>query len=416
MVYKKHQPHLIKLFAFSLLVLLYVPFSSAFAISQAQINTMGQGVLYFNVDSDQNGNQNCSTSSTNLVGGDNPEKAYLYLNGKSFKSSSGQTMTVSPAAAAAIVGNLMFESAGVNPSLNSGGKVSSSPTSTSTAWGIAQWLGGRQTNLVKYAASNNKPVNDLGLQLDFLWSEASTNSTYLSALTEISAPGITVDSATTTWMNKFEVPGTDPLTNGIAKRIAAANSLAAKYSGGGTASTSSCSSTSGGGIIDGFVEYKQCTYPGSTAPWANKPYSTGTICSSGCGPTAMAMIITNLTGQRVTPDMTAAYGQANGTASPDGGSNWNIASVVGGHWGLRSETIGADAAAIVKTLQSGGLVLATGTGPDPYTSSGHLIVIRGVTSDGKWLTGNSAGYSSKTPYDPSTIISSTRNAWALYKN
>ena len=131
----------------------------------------------------------------------------------------------------------------------------------------------------------------------------------------------------------------------------------------------------------------------------------------------MAMIITNLTGNRVTPDQTATYGAANGTLEKNGlgGSKWNIAEVVGSHWGLKSQDLGTDITKINQILQTGGLVLSSGTGADPYTPAGHFIVIRAVTSDGKWLTGNSANFDSSKPYDPAQVIVNMRNAWGLTK-
>ena len=47
-------------------------------------------------------------------------------------------------------------------------------------------------------------------------------------------------------------------------------------------------------------------------PWGNMAYGTSTIGEAGCGPTSMAIVISTLTGQTVTPQMTCAYSIANG--------------------------------------------------------------------------------------------------------
>ncbi len=39
-------------------------------------------------------------------------------------------------------------------------------------------------------------------------------------------------------------------------------------------------------------------------PWASMPYGSSTIKSAGCGPTALAIVISTLTGENVTPQMT----------------------------------------------------------------------------------------------------------------
>lgn len=51
-------------------------------------------------------------------------------------------------------------------------------------------------------------------------------------------------------------------------------------------------------------------------PWKGMSYGSSTIGASGCGPTSMAIIISTLTGQTVTPQMTCAYSIANGEYVP----------------------------------------------------------------------------------------------------
>lgn len=68
-----------------------------------------------------------------------------------------------PAAVAALLGNFQVES-------------SFSPTSSNAregAIGIAQWEGGRRTNLQKYAATVGGKETDLNVQLGYLWQELS---------------------------------------------------------------------------------------------------------------------------------------------------------------------------------------------------------------------------------------------------
>ncbi len=47
-------------------------------------------------------------------------------------------------------------------------------------------------------------------------------------------------------------------------------------------------------------------------PWGSMPYGTSTIGAAGCGPTSLAIVISTLTKQTVTPQMTAAYAISNG--------------------------------------------------------------------------------------------------------
>jgi hypothetical protein len=177
----------------------------------------------------------------------------------------------------------------------------------------------------------------------------------------------------------------------------------------GSISGGNCSSITGPGqdtkFIDSFTVYNQCD-----PQWGTKSYGNSNICASGCGPSAMAMIITNLTSNQVTPDITADYADNHGIYIPGSGSSWNISPVLARHWGLKSKAIGADAAKISAALQAGALVIASGQGPLPYTSGGHFIVIRGVAADGKWKVGDS-GHSdtSSKEWDPQQLLASTND-------
>lgn len=389
----------IKLFAkqFSLLCVaaVIVLTGSASAITSDQQDVFSAGSNYYDID--VSSNTDCSGTVTALVGSDNVQKAFNYFVGKG----------LTPAQSAGIVGNLMQES-GVNPnSVSNGGQTI----------GIAQWEGGRDDALRAFAQKAGKPYTDLGVQLDYLWQELTTG--YQPALAAVKATSSAGDAA-----QAFEL-GFEHASNPVMEnRIRNANDVLATYGKGATGvgkgTTTGCGG--GGNFATNFIEYKQC---GKDAPWANDKYDGGsgggTVCSGGCGPSAMAMIVTNLTGKKVTPADTSAYGMANGTAMGGGGSLWNIADVIGSHWGLKATPpLGQDIAAINKVLQAGGLVLATGRGSVPFTGDGHFIVIRALTSDGKWLTGNSANIDSSKPYDPQTVISNGSsspgfNAWGLTK-
>ncbi len=153
-----------------------------------------------------------------------------------------------------------------------------------------------------------------------------------------------------------------------------------------------------------FIVYDQ-----SDPRWANLPYGDTTIAATGCGPAAMAMIITALTGKPITPDLTAAYGAANGTYDTNNDqSNSNIASVLAPNWGLKAAKLDAGVSTINTSLQAGGLVILAGTGPDPFTTQGHYIVIRGVTPSGNWKVGDSfPNATDKAEYNPAEVMSLT---------
>ena len=172
-----------------------------------------------------------------------------------------------------------------------------------------------------------------------------------------------------------------------------------------TDTSSNCSDITGSGqntkYIDGFTVYAQYD-----PAWKDKAYGSSTIGASGCAPSAMAMIITALTGQRVTPAQTAPYAASKGMYIPGQGSSWDIAPTLASHWNLKSEPLKPTVSNVTKALQEGKLVIGAGEGPKPWTSGGHYLVIRGVTADGKFKIGDSVhNDTSNKEWDPEQLLS-----------
>jgi N-acetylmuramoyl-L-alanine amidase len=173
-----------------------------------------------------------ASTNNNLSGKDNPMKAMNYL------ISHGLTKEQ----AAGIVGNLMVESYDtLNPSATNG-----------DAYGIAQWLGGRHQALIAFAKSKGKPVDDLGVQLDYLWSELTGNEK--ASLASIKTTS-TTDAAAKAFFDDFERANDSSLPK---RQSNAAKVLAAyqkEYGSGTVATTSSdattsCSSDSANAVVN----------------------------------------------------------------------------------------------------------------------------------------------------------------------
>jgi len=389
-----------KLAMLSLVLLVVFP-QSAGALSSAQKQAFDSGIYYFDTESDQN----CSVDvGATLSGNDQIQQAYNYY----------VQQGLTPAQSAGLVGNLWWES-GLIPTKVNGGSTSDTPV-PGKAWGIAQWTGGRVTALQVFGQQNNENIDDLLTQLQFSWSEL--NGSEQKAGNDLKAQ-VTVDDAAQSVFTYYEAPGDKTLPNRQARAEAVYN-LYGSSAGGTTvsapASGDGCSSTGPGQdtqYINGFTVYSQCD-----PQWKDNAYGSGdtstygcttasnTIGTNGCGPTAMAMIITALTGQQVTPDLTAAYATSQGLYESGVGSSWSIAPKLAAHWGLNSKPVGADVAGITAVLQNGGLVIAAGSGALPFTSGGHFIVIRGVTTDGQWQIGDPGNSStSSQQWDPAQLVS-----------
>ncbi|GHU94304.1 hypothetical protein FACS1894208_05120 [Clostridia bacterium] len=137
--------------------------------------------------------------------------------------------------------------------------------------------------------------------------------------------------------------------------------------------------------LDGFVYYNQ-----RDSRWADVLYGrSGTIGQAGCGPTALAIAVSNLTGRTVTPAQVADWSYRNGYRVEGSGSSQALIPDGAKHYGLRVEGVGLNSGKVRSALESGKLVIAI-MSAGHFTSGGHFIVLRGVTEDGGILVADPA--------------------------
>ena len=139
--------------------------------------------------------------------------------------------------------------------------------------------------------------------------------------------------------------------------------------------------------------------------YCNEPYGTDHIGGYGCGPTAMSIVVSSLTSDTVDPVEMSEWAYENGYWCSKSGSYHSLIPGAAKAWGLDVEGCTAsEPQRIVDALSSGKLVVAIMT-KGHFTSSGHFIVLRGVTSDGQILVADPASYNrSQKTWDMSIIL------------
>ena len=131
-------------------------------------------------------------------------------------------------------------------------------------------------------------------------------------------------------------------------------------------------------------------YNQTDSRWGNESYgNSGTIGTSGCGPTALAIAVASLTDHAVDPKEVSDWSVENGYRCEGNGSYHSLIPDGAAHYGLHVDGIGADAKKLVEALNEGKLVIAI-MSKGHFTSSGHFIVLRGVTEDGNILVADPA--------------------------
>ena len=140
--------------------------------------------------------------------------------------------------------------------------------------------------------------------------------------------------------------------------------------------------------------------------WCNELYGkTQTIGYGGCGPTAMAIVVSTLTDTKINPKEMSDWAYEHGYCCEGNGSYRTLIPEGATAYGLSVEGAGrGDAQKIIDALAAGKLVVAI-MGPGHFTTSGHFIVLRGVTSEGKLLIADPVSYNkSQKEWDSSIVF------------
>ena len=139
--------------------------------------------------------------------------------------------------------------------------------------------------------------------------------------------------------------------------------------------------------------------------WCDLPYGTDNIGGYACGPTSMSIVVSSLTTKTMDPPNMAQWAYENGYWCSQSGSYHSLIPGCAQSFGLTWESVSYnDPQAVVNALADGKLIVAL-MDRGHFTSSGHFIVLRGVTSGGKILVADPASYSrSEEEWDLSIIL------------
>ena len=125
--------------------------------------------------------------------------------------------------------------------------------------------------------------------------------------------------------------------------------------------------------------------------WGSESYGySGTIASQGCGPTALAMVVSTLSDRIVNPSEMSAWAYRNGYLAEGVGSYHSLIPEGGRHFGLTIEGASrSEGQKVAGALAEGKLVIAI-MAKGHFTNSGHFIVLRGITDNGQVLVADPA--------------------------
>lgn len=147
--------------------------------------------------------------------------------------------------------------------------------------------------------------------------------------------------------------------------------------------------------------------------WSDEPYAGGNIHENGCGPTCLSMVYISLTGKTdLDPAAMARFSEQNGF-TVDGMTAWALMTDGAAMLGLRGTELSASADVVRVELEAGRPIICS-VRPGDFTSTGHFIVLAGLTDDGQVMVRdpNNAG-NGDHPWDLDRILGQCANLWAF---
>lgn len=255
-------------------------------------------------------------------------------------------------------------------------------------YGLAQWTYySRKAGLYDYAKQKGVGIDDENMQIEFLLQELSGKYPRWESATS-------VEEAAKIFCDEFENP--DPSVADMPTRIAMAQSYYQKYSGKTMGDFSNGSS----------VGVRCPRYYQSGQAWSNTPtYRTGkTIASSGCGTCALAMAVSGLTGQNITPDIIEEHLRANKITTYGNGAD--SAMKIATKYGLTYEYIDrSNKTKIDAALDAGKVLIFSIKANGIYTGDGHFIMCVGRQDNNYYVLESGRYYQTDKPYTFNQVFS-----------
>lgn len=167
------------------------------------------------------------------------------------------------------------------------------------------------------------------------------------------------------------------------------------------------------------------TYYSQNDPrWKNAAYNMGadnaTMGEAGCGPTAMAMAASDITGRKINPMQMASLAKMTGNRDSTG-TNWNFINDSSRALGLSStQALNPSASYISSELDRGNPVVLSGQtggyGQSPYTPAGHYVVAVGKDNSGNVIINDPRGRGHSGKYNLNSVAAETGSAWSFGGN
>ena len=174
------------------------------------------------------------------------------------------------------------------------------------------------------------------------------------------------------------------------------------------------------------MEKQPVSYLQTDPRWAAKSYSAPgekpTIGASGCGPTAMAMVLATWADPNVTPKTECAWALAHGYKAPRQGTYYGYFVPAAARYGLNARQLswtniyGNSKSSLHeearKAVEAGHLVIAC-MGKGLWTSSGHYVLVWNIQGNIVYINDPASTRAVRTQGDYSLFMQQVKYYWVI---
>lgn len=150
--------------------------------------------------------------------------------------------------------------------------------------------------------------------------------------------------------------------------------------------------------------------------WGYASYGDDSVVGlSGCGPTALSMVLYYLTGnEELTPDKIAAYSMREGYYMSGTGTAWLLMEEAPPVYGVSVSQPEKNELVMHQALDRGDLIICS-MGPGDFTIGGHFVVVYGYTEEGFLLNDPNCVARSRQTWPYSQIGGQIKHIWVFSK-
>ncbi len=159
--------------------------------------------------------------------------------------------------------------------------------------------------------------------------------------------------------------------------------------------------------VDGMPYYFQ-----ADEKYQNTWYGDGLLSQTGCGPTSLAMALSFLTNQALSPVEIADYSQQNGYYVNGVGTAWALFEDYSALYGVDVWQCILDKTLIAQELAQDHVVILS-MGPGDFTSGGHIMVIKNLVNTNQTNVHDPNSKAKSKTWDLVTVLSQAKAAFVL---